>query len=307
MAPLQGLTDYVFREAFSKNFAGINAYFVPYISLKNGAVPNKQLKEILPENNCQQRVIPQVLFKDSNELKELIKIIKDNGYQEINLNLGCPYPMITNRGKGAGLLPSPEKLYEILNDCLHETGITYSAKLRTGLIEIDEIYPVIKVLNQFPFSEIIYHPRLASQLFKGQTDDKTVTEVLEISEHPVVLNGDINSLEIYTSKKILFPSVETWMLGRRILINPFLAEELNGINTKKEKRLTRLEQFHLALFNSYSEKLSGSGHLLAKMTQFWEYFSFAFENRQKVFKQIKKANRIDKYNFAIKSIFSDIY
>jgi tRNA-dihydrouridine synthase len=304
LAPLQGLTDYIFRDVFSKHFGGIDAYFIPYISLKNGGVKKNRLKEILPENNMQQRVVPQILFKDRDELSALVKIIRDTGYREVNLNLGCPFPMATRQGRGAGLLPYPDKLSEILGNCLNEPGLVFSVKLRAGLKSEKEILLVILALNSFNFSEIIYHPRLASQLYKGTTLDDTVAGVLDLSAHPVVLNGDIFSPEIFNLRKQLFPSVESWMLGRGILMNPFLAEEIKGIITPAQEKLERLGQFHDSLFNSYAEKLSGSGHLLAKMGQFWEYFSYSFSSRHKVFKLIKKASSIEKYDLAVSRIFS---
>jgi tRNA-dihydrouridine synthase B len=307
LAPMQGLTDCFFRRVFSKHFGGIDAYFIPYITLKNGEVKKSQLKEILPENNNQQRVVPQVLFKDSAELKELAKIIRNSGYNEVNLNLGCPYPMVTNQGEGAGLLPYPEKLKEIFDECFKEAGLTFSAKLRAGLKQKEEIFPIIEVLNKYNFSEIIYHPRVARQLYKGPIIDETIASVLESSAHPVVLNGDIFSTDIYRERKLVFPKVETWMLGRGILMNPFLAEEIKGIVSPGQEKKQRLRQFHDELFVCYSERLSGSGHILAKMAQFWEYFSFSFAERQKVFKKIRKATKIENYKMAVREIFGSSF
>lgn len=303
LAPLQGLTDYIFRETFQKSFGGIDVCFIPYLSVKNGAVPKRQLADALPENNLTLRAVPQVLFSDENELALLIQILSGLGYREINLNLGCPYPMVANRGRGAGLLSDPDNLFKILRRCIPGSGINFSVKLRSGLNRHDEIFPIIEVLNQFDFSEIIYHPRVARQLYKGQPDFEAVPSVLELSKHPVGLNGDIFSPEVYQSLKNRFPAVSNWMLGRGILMNPFLAEEISGIETGKAEKMRRLSQFHGQLSESYSKKLSGSGHLLDKMRQFWEYFSFAFENRHKAFKLVKKANTLEKYNAAIKTIF----
>jgi len=305
LAPLQGFTDYIFRETFSKNFEGIDVFFIPYISLKNNKLIQKQLKEILPDNNLQQKVIPQILFKNFSELKELSKIISDYGYNEINLNLGCPYPMVTNRGKGSGLLPHPEKIEDILNCILKDSGINYSVKLRSGLKEEEEIFPVIEVLNSFKLTEIIYHPRLASQLYKGKVNDELALEVIKRSKHRIVLNGDINSTEDYYSKKKMFFEINRWMLGRGILMNPFLAEEINGIYSEGMERINRLSNFHDELYNLYSQKLSGEGHLLIKMKQFWEYFSFVFKQQHKVFKRIRKSSSVAKYLNAVEWIFNE--
>jgi tRNA-dihydrouridine synthase len=304
LAPLQGLTDYIFRDKFMASFRGIDTCFIPYISIKNGEIAKKMVAEVSPENNRAGKVIPQVLFGNESELDQLIRFLAGFGNREINLNLGCPYPKVTNRGRGAGLLNQPELLYKILEKCLSGQDIRFSVKLRSGLEQKEEIFPNIEVLNQFPLTEIIYHPRVARQLYKGSPDFEPVGKVIELSRHPVVLNGDIFSVESYLSLKNKFPAIRGVMLGRGILMNPFLAEEISGIATPADEKTGRLREFHQQLFDAYSRKLSGGGHLLVKMKTFWEYFSSSFGNSHKVYKLIKKAGSVNNYNEAVARIFS---
>lgn len=304
LAPLQGLTDFVFREKYISLFRGVDACYIPYVSVKIGEIAKKQVAEVSPENNRTGKVIPQVLFGNEDELEHLVRFLSSLGYREINLNLGCPYPMVTNRGRGAGLLKQPDRLFKILEKCLPGQEIRFSVKLRSGLEQKEEIFPIIEMLNQFPLTEIIYHPRVARQLYKGLPDFEPVAKVMELSKHPIVLNGDIFSVESYHSLMEKFPAIKGVMLGRGILMNPFLAEEICGIVTPAGQKTTRLGEFHQQLFDAYSRKLSGGGHLLIKMKGFWEYFSASFGNSHKVFKLIKKAGSTEKYNEAVARIFS---
>ncbi len=302
LAPLQGFTDYTYRKVFSEYFGGVDAYFIPYISVKNAALLPKHIKEIIPENNPQKNVIPQVLFSNDNELQLLLTVIQSNGYKSVNLNLGCPYPMVTNRGKGSALLTDPEKLKNILHNSL-KNKLEISVKLRSGLTNETDILKIITVLNEFNLKEIIYHPRVASQLYRGEINSDLFQLVSEKSIHPVVYNGDILTLEDFVSRNQTFKNTSSWMIGRGILQNPYLPNEISGIYTSPDEKLIQLKNFHDELFENYSNQLSGGGHVLNRMRQFWIYFSYSFQNQHKTFKKIKKAKSIESYNAAIAEIF----
>lgn len=303
LAPIQGFTDFIYRKAYDKAFPEIDAFFIPYISIKNEQILKKYETEILPENNLQKRVIPQVLAKDEVELLFLSNILKNYNYSEINLNLGCPYPMVTNRGKGAGLLPFPEKIKTLLDNFFEKSDLKLSVKLRAGLSEPTEIEQIITVLNEFPITEVIVHPRIASQLYKGEIIKSAFDFARENCKHKLVYNGDIFSLGNFQNKHQIFPDIKSWMLGRGILMNPFLPSEINGIFISNEEKQIKLKEFHLLIFEGYSEKMDNPGNVLNKMKQFWIYFSFNFPNQKKVFKQIKKTGSVDRYLSEVQNIF----
>jgi tRNA-dihydrouridine synthase B len=165
-APIQGFTDFVYRKVFYEIFREPDSFFIPYILLKNGELPKKYISEILPENNPQEKVIPQVLAANCEELLIQSEILKNYGYTEINLNLGCPYPMVTNRKRGSGLLPFPGEILKMLDGFFSKSNLKLSVKLRTGLTDPEEIKQIIPVLNEFPLSEVILHPRIARQLYE---------------------------------------------------------------------------------------------------------------------------------------------
>lgn len=306
LAPLQGFTDFIYRKAYSEVFQGVDVYFVPYISVKDNQILRKYDNEILPENNRQLRVIPQVLANSAEEMLFLADILKNKGYSEINLNLGCPYPMVTNREKGAGLLPHPDKLNQMLTSLFIKSDLKLSVKMRAGLISSNEIEQVVPVLNQFPLTEVILHPRIAKQLYDGEILDTAFQYANQNLKHRLVYNGNIFSVDDFNRCLQKFPGINHFMLGRGILMNPFLPAEIKNIEVGINKKPEKLKEFHNLIFKYYTENMDNEGNVLNKMKQFWIYFSYNFTEQRKCLKLISKTTRISKYENELKLIFRDM-
>jgi len=307
-APLQESTDHIYRNAYSKFFAGVDKYFAPYILRQNdGTVKGSHLRDINKIKNPDNPVIPQILAGNSADFIFLAKLLHDNGYGEFNWNLGCPYPMVTNKGLGSGLLPYPERIKTILQESLPEIQGRISVKMRAGLVSPDEIFEVIGVLNDFPIHEVIFHPRIAKQLYRGVPDTYLFAEIKQRVCHPLVYNGDIETAEDFDRLNGLFGDTNTWMIGRGILKNPFLPMLLsNGTLPEQRVKAEMLRNFHDEILLNYSKILNGNSHLLMKMVKFWSYFCFAFPDPHKTFKAIKKAANISKYDLAVNENFSKL-
>jgi tRNA-dihydrouridine synthase B len=194
-APLQGFTDFTFRKVIAESFGGIDKYFIPYLSIGKGRkIKKSQLREVLPANNADLAVVPQILFSDQKELFELISILIDYGYPEINLNLGCPYPMVTNNGRGAAWLEKPDELNEIFQQLFSKNiSAKFSVKMRAGLTNDEDFREIVCILKQFALEEIIFHPRTASQMYTGKANPQLFLEALSMVKNPLVYNGDIFS------------------------------------------------------------------------------------------------------------------
>lgn len=307
LAPIQGFTDFVYRKAYSQLFPEVDKYFIPYISVKNNQILKKYENEILLQNNPQKYVIPQVLAKDENELAFLSALLEDAGYNEINLNLGCPFPMVTNRVKGAGLLPYPEKLKSMLVSFFERSNLKLSIKLRSGLNSPNEIENIIPVLNDFPLTEIIFHPRIAKQLYKGEVNDFAFGFAIKNLDHKLVYNGDIFSLDDFNKCRQKFPEIDDWMLGRGVLMNPFLPVEINNISVSPDEKIKKLKELHQLIFEGYTKTMDNAGNVLNKMKQFWSYFSYSFPNQKKVFKGVKKSKNLTDYNNVTQKAFWELY
>ena len=304
-APIQESTDYIYRNAHARYFGGIDKYFSPYILRQNdGSVKKSHLRDINLENNRLIPLVPQILAGNTDDFVYLVKILQDNEYKEVNWNMGCPYPMVTNKGLGSGLLPYPDKIKSILDEALPQLKVKISVKLRAGLLSHDEIFKVIEVLNEFPLSEIILHPRTGKQLYRENPDWETFEKVIPISGHHLIYNGDIENLDDFDLITRKFSGNTTWMIGRGILANPFLPSLLKGkAPFSKNDRIQVLRNFHDDVFAVYSQMLSGPSHQLMRMEKFWSFFCHSFPNPHKSFKRIKKAINISKYDIAVNENF----
>ncbi|HCT85632.1 MAG: dihydrouridine synthase [Bacteroidetes bacterium GWE2_41_25] len=307
-SPLQGFTDFRFRNTFQRFFGGIDRYIAPYIQFK-GKMEIKPASErdILPENNSSTDLIPQIITKDADEFIFVAKSVQKLGYTGLNWNLGCPYPMIAKRGMGAGLLSRPEKINEILNRILAETDIQVSVKMRLGYESPQEIFHVLPVLERYSLSNITIHPRIGKQMYSGEVDLNTFEKCLAMSSHKVFYNGDITSVGRFREMKERFPKINHCMIGRGLIADPFLPSMIKADNpVYPENRYEVFSSFHDALFSSYEEALSGQKHLLMKMYSFWVYFIQSFSESPKGLKKIKKAQNLGAYREAVRQVIYNL-
>lgn len=305
-APVQESTDAVYRKAHAEIFRNVDKYFAPYIVRQNdGSVKKSHLRDFMPERNEGYKLVPQILAGNTDDFVFLSKLLTDAGYDEINWNLGCPYPMVTNKGMGSGLLLFPHKIEEILSQSLPKISCRVSVKLRSGFESHDDINAVMPVLNQFPLHDIILHPRTAKQMYKGAADPEVFIRAAALSKNPLIYNGDILTMDDFNRLDRQFGERPVWMIGRGILQNPFLPSEIKGL-TLSQSRPVLLQQFHNRIFAEYSELLSGQSHLLMRMLKFWSFFCFSFPDPHKTLKRIKKAGSLAKYHEAVSVNFHSL-
>ncbi|MFD1553177.1 tRNA-dihydrouridine synthase family protein [Putridiphycobacter roseus] len=304
-SPLQGFTDFRFRNALNQYFGGIDTYFAPYIRL-NGKLDIKPgyQRDLIPQNNTVNTLHPQIMTNDADEFLFVIKYVQDLGYKELNWNLGCPYPMVTKRGMGSGLICQPERIKEILTRVYNESDITISMKMRMGYDNAEEILDTFPILDKFPLKNIAIHARIGAQLYKGGVDLDAFDTCLKHSKHKIYYNGDITSVASYRALKNRFPTIDHWMIGRGLISDPFLAQMIKeDTEVYPENRKALFTQFHDTLFEGYASALSGKSHVLTKMTSFWEYWATTFDNPHKTYKKIKKSKSIPAYEAAVGEIF----
>jgi tRNA-dihydrouridine synthase B len=304
-SPLQGFTDFRFRNAFNKYFGGIDTFYSPYIRF-NGKIEIKPAyeRDILQKNNTVKELIPQIMTNDADEFLYVAKYIQQMGYKELNWNLGCPYPMVTNRCLGSGLINDANRIDAILNRVHAESDIIVSMKMRMGYDYSTEILDVFPLLEKYPIKNIAIHARIGKQLYKGGVDLESFQLCLEHTNHEIYYNGDITSVNAYNELKDRFPSINNWMIGRGLIADPFLPNMIkNNTSIYPDNRIEIFSKFHDTLFDEYSKSLSGDSHTILKMLHYWEYFAKTFSNPQKVVKKIKKAKNLAAYEDAVRSIF----
>jgi len=263
-----------------------------------------QIKDINSPLNKGLNYIPQILGNNAELISNKLNCLKDLGYTEANWNLGCPYPMVSKRDMGAGLLNQPEKVKDILQHILENPPLKLSIKCRLGLIDDEEIFPLLDVFNQFEIEEITIHARTATQMYKGVAKAEKLIPIIKKSKNPIAYNGDINSLKKFKEIEALFKGeVHHFMIGRGLLMRPYLANQIKGIDQTNDELKEKMFEFHQDLIVAYGKKLQDH-QLIMKMKGFWDYFSQSFSNPHKTYKLIKKAGNKKKYDLAVEQIFN---
>jgi tRNA-dihydrouridine synthase len=304
-SPLQGFTDFRFRNAQNKFFGGIDTFYAPYIRL-NGKliIKSSYERDLLPENNSSLKCIPQVITNDADEFLFVAKYVQELGYKELNWNLGCPFPMVTKCGMGSGLISDSEKIRQILDKVHSESEIIVSMKMRLGYDTTEEILDVLPILDTFPIKNIAIHARIGKQLYKGGVHLDAFQNCIDNTKHRLYYNGDITTLAKFKEMQERFPSINHFMIGRGLISDPFLPSMIKNNTTEHPKnKLQLFEAFHDTLYEGYSQSLSGSTHILLKMHHLWEYFATTFLNPHKVEKNVRKAKSIKNYEQTVKEVF----
>ncbi|TDQ25817.1 tRNA dihydrouridine synthase [Tenacibaculum caenipelagi] len=306
-SPLQGFTDFRFRNAQQKYFGGIDTFYAPYIRL-NGKfkIKSSYERDLLPENNTTLTVIPQVITNDPEEFLFVAKYVQSLGYKELNWNLGCPYPMVTKSGMGSGLICNPTRIDEILHRAHNETDILVSMKMRMGYENSEEILHTFPILDKYPLKNVAIHARIGKQLYKGGVDLDAFQKCIDIAKHQLYYNGDITTVAGFKAMKERFPSITHFMIGRGLIADPFLPQMIKDNTTEYPKdRWNIFREFHDEIYQQYDATLSGPTPIKMKMLGFWEYFSQSFSDPRKTYKKIKKATNPKKYQAAVKEILEE--
>ena len=302
-APLQGYTDAIYRTMHNKVFGGINSYYSPFIRLEKGEVRQKDIKDILPENNENINLVPQIIVNSNVEFLKLTESVSNLGYKRIDINMGCPFPLQTKKGRGAAILQNTKHLEDIVESINSINDIDFSIKMRLGMDSAEDAKGALEIINKAKLHHITIHPRIAKQQYKGEIDYQTFDYIYQNCLHPIIYNGDILSQEDIYNIINIYPKIEGIMIGRGLLAKPYLAMELNKtIRLSVSERLSMIMKLHDAIYDHYSSVMQGEHQLLLKMKTFWEYLDE--EIGKKPYKAIKKSVNIKKYELAIRLIGS---
>jgi len=304
LAPLKGVTDAIFRTTYAEFFSGIDWAVAPFLTtVKGPRIKPSHLKQVLPENNHGMPVVPQIISKTAANFAFLAQALFDLGYATVNWNLGCPYPMVAKKGRGAGMLPNPHAVTAFLDQVMPLMSGKISIKMRLGRHRADEIESLLPLLDSYPIESVTIHPRTGVQMYTGRPDLDAFERCLSLTRHHVIYNGDIVTKQCFDELRVRFPQIRTWMIGRGVMKNPFLPYAIKGLAIKAESRPDQFRGFHDALFARYRSALFGPSHLLGRMKGLWSYFSDGLNNGHDLRKQIHKTQTIDHYCEVVNRFF----
>ena len=337
-APLEGITGFPFRQVHHAMFPGVEKYYTPFlVANQTMKFKNKEMRDVLPENNAGVPTVPQILTNRADQFVHAVRKMRELGYTEINLNLGCPMPMQVTKKRGAGFLADQDALdrffeestrkledagLHLVENCAVENlpaaqsgasgqiisgdnigdTIRISVKTRIGLQDAAESDGLMKIFNRYPVSCLIIHARRGVDRYKGVPDLETFGSMLAQSVHPVCYNGDLFTAEDIRNFRKKFPAVSMLMTGRGLLQNPALIREAaGGLPLQKEELREYLQQ----LYEAYHSVISGDMNVMYKMKELWVYVGKQFTGADRYLKQIRKARTIEDYERAVDGVFRE--
>ena len=297
-APLEGITGHIFRNAYNEIYGHIDKYFAPFISPSEKCpITPRERKEVTPENNKGFYLVPQILTCRSEHFIEGARELQAMGYKEINLNLGCPSGTVCAKGKGAGFLPETLALQKFLDDIYsyaESDGVKISIKTRLGYFNPDEFYDLLDIFNKYPVSELIVHPRIKSDFYKGEPRKEYYAYALEHSKCPLVYNGNIFTVKDYDEFSSSFgTSLDPVMLGRGLISDPSLADKLKDFTAETD--FAKFKRLHDTIYHGYQKIMSPDINVLYKMRELWSYWQTLFDGKERDIKRLLKAKKYEEY------------
>lgn len=303
LAPMEGITGYIYRNAYKKFFDNIDKYFTPFIvPNESKSLKTKELNDVLPENNKGVNIVPQILTNDSEGFITTCRKLQQLGYNEINLNLGCPSGTVVSKYRGSGFLAKREELDRFLDEIFTIDNMKISIKTRIGKDNPEEFYELIRIYNKYPIKELIIHPRTQKDFYGNKPNFKVFKDALSLSSNPICYNGDIFTVDDHDNLIKTFSGVKTIMIGRGILANPGLINMIKN-NANIDKKV--LKDFHDEILNNYIKLFNEEIYAMNRMKELFGYMRYIFSDNKKYIKKIKSAQNIDEYNEAVLSLFTE--
>lgn len=301
-APMEGITGAEFRRAHHQIFGGVDAYYMPFLSpTQDHVFTPRELRGILPENNAGFRAVPQLLTRNVEDFLWAAEELADMGYDEVNLNLGCPSGTVTAKGKGAGLLQRRDTLEALLEGIFPKTPVKLSIKTRLGWEDPEEFASLLELFARYPVSLLIIHPRVRQDFYRQPVRLDAFAQALETYQGPVCFNGGLVTVEGCQAFQRRFPQVEDLMIGQGLLADPALARKAKG---GPAASLEELRAFHDLLYHIYLALFSGERSTVFHMKELWSYLARLFEDSQRPLKKIRKADHAAPYEAAVAEMFS---
>ena len=296
-APMEGLTDSIYRRLHHKYFPGVDRYYMPFISPTMHRILTGREDRELPfaDTEC-FCAVPQLLTKVPEDFLWAAQVIKDRGYAEVNLNLGCPSGTVTAKGKGSGMLADLDALDRFLDSIFSATPLPISIKTRLGVTESAEFPALLEIYNRYPIKELTIHPRVRKQFYTGGVDLEMFRYAVENSKNPLCYNGDILSLADAENIQEKFPQVEAVMIGRGLIGDP-------GMISPGGTDIAKLEAFCDELLEAYLVAFGGSRNAMFRLKENWGFLIGYFENNEKLWKKLRKTTDLAEYRSITKEIF----
>ena len=299
-APLEGLTDSIYRRLHHKHFGGVDRYFTPFFSpTVHRALTPREARELPPADSLDFTVVPQLLTKVPEDFLWMAGVCRDRDYKEVNLNIGCPSGTVTAKGKGSGMLRDLGNLDRFLDAVFASVPLPVSIKTRIGFESAEEFTNILTIYNRYPLKELIIHPRVRQDFYNGPVDLDSFRYTLEESKAPVCYNGSLRTKHEISAFAAEFSSVGSIMLGRGLIADPGLLSP-GGTNADK------LEGFHEELLEEYTREFGGTRNAMFRLKENWHYWLCKFDGSEKLGKRLRKATDVAEYKTVTQEIIHNL-
>ena len=295
-APMEGLTDSIYRRAHHTYFSGVDRYYMPFLSPTiHRTLTHREDRELPMADSVDFQAVPQVLTKVAEDFLWAARVCRDRGYDEVNLNVGCPSGTVVSKGKGSGMLRDLEHLDRFLEEIFRDSVLPVSVKTRLGIEDPEEFPKILEIYNRYPIKELTIHPRVRKQFYNGTVDMEMFRYAAEHSRNPLCYNGDISSVTQIEKLQQEFPMVESVMIGRGLVADPGLL--CGGTDVKA------LEQFMNALLEEYTVSFGGARNAMFRLKENWGLLHPRFEGVDKLWKRLRKTTDLEEYKAITAEIF----
>ncbi len=299
LAPMEGITTYTYRNTHAELFGECDAYYAPFIvPTDNEKLSLKTLRDISPVNN-RVNLKAQVMCSTPTAFSEFARKIKEIGYDEVNINFGCPSGTVVKKARGSGALKDADKLDKLLCGIFDKADVKISIKTRTGFYSHDEFENILKIYKKYPLSKLIVHPRVREEYYRGEPNLNSFKWAYGVSKENLCYNGNIYSVDDYQNIEERFPDINSVMIGRGCVKNPAIFREIKG-----GKKLTTAElvNFSNVLEKRYLELFKSEINTLRKLKEIWMYAIMNYPEEHKIIKAVKKSSKLAELNSALNSL-----
>lgn len=298
-APLEGITTATYRNTHYEMFPGCDAYYSPFINPSDQEkVSKKGMRDILPEINKATNLKIQVLTNCADSFLKFADKVKPLGYDEININIGCPASTVVKKGRGSGFLLNPDGIDSFLYEIFEKCDLKISVKTRIGYYSADEFEEILTIYNKYPLSKLIVHPRTREQYYGGFADINAFSYAYNNTEMPLCYNGDIFKVSDFNKISEKFPKSDI-MIGRGAIRNPAIFREIKG---GKAITTDELLLFTEKLIQNYSKVLLSETFTLHKIKEIWMYIIQNYPDEKKILKNIKKSTKLSQFISALEAL-----
>lgn len=298
-APMEGLTDSIYRKVHHGFFPGLDAYYMPFISpTVHRCLTNREARELPPADSVSFRAVPQLMTRVPEDFLWAASVCRDRGYDEVNLNAGCPSGTVVAKKKGAGMLEDPDALDRFLDGVFAAAPVPVSVKTRLGMTDPEEFLRILEIYNQYPIKELTIHPRVRRQFYDGNVDMDMFRHALENSRNPLCFNGNLRTLREVKAFEAAFPQVDAVMVGRGLIGNPGML--CPGRDAGK------LKTFHDTLLEEYIVTFCGARNAMFRMKEHWRHMILMFGNHEKLWKKLRKTTDMGEFRTIVAEIFGTL-